>query len=77
MSVQIEKIEKNVAKLEIEVAADVFESCMAKSYNKNKGKFNIPGFRKGKAPRSVIERYYGEQALYEDAINFACAEAFD
>ncbi len=77
MSVQIEKIEKNVAKLEIEVAADVFESCMAKSYNKNKGKFNIPGFRKGKAPRNVIERYYGEQALYEDAINFACAEAYD
>ena len=77
MSVKIEKLEKNVVKLEIEVAADVFQGCMDKAFNKNRTRFNIPGFRKGKAPRAMIERYYGEQVLYEDAINFACADAYD
>lgn len=77
MSVKIEKTEKNQVKLEIEVEAKVFDECMNKAFNKNKSRFNIPGFRKGKAPRSMVERYYGEQVLYEDAINFACAEAYD
>lgn len=77
MSVKIENVEKNVVKLEIEVDADVFKECMDRAFNKNKMRFNIPGFRKGKAPRAMIERYYGEQVLYEDAINFACADAYD
>ncbi|MCX7774252.1 MAG: trigger factor [Clostridia bacterium] len=77
MSVKIENVEKNIVKLEIEVDAKVFEECMDRAFNKNKGRFNIPGFRKGKAPRNMIERYYGEQVLYEDAINFACADAYD
>ena len=77
MEVKIENIEKNVVKLEIEVEAEVFENGMEKSFKKNAGKFNVPGFRKGKAPRPIVERYYGEQVLYEDAINIACAEEYD
>lgn len=77
MSVKIEKVEKNQIKLEIEVEAKLFDECMNKAFNKNKSRFNIPGFRKGKAPRSMVERYYGEQVLYEDAINYACADAYD
>ena len=77
MSVKIEKVDKNQVKLEIEVEAKIFDECMNKAFNKNKSRFNIPGFRKGKAPRSMVERYYGEQVLYEDAINFACADAYD
>jgi len=77
MSVKIENVEKNVVKLEIEVAAEVFQECMDRAFNKNKSRFNVPGFRKGKAPRAIVERYYGEQVLYEDAINFACADAYD
>ncbi len=77
MSVKIEKTDKNILKLEIEVDAKVFDECMDKAFSKNRLRFNIPGFRKGKAPRSMVERYYGEQVLYEDAINYACADAYD
>lgn len=77
MDVKIEKPEKNVVKLEITVESKVFDECMDKAFMRNKSRFNIPGFRKGKAPRSLVERYYGEQVLYEDAINFACGEAYD
>lgn len=77
MSVKIEKPEKNVVKLEIQVEAKAFDEYLNKAFLKNKSRFNIPGFRKGKAPRAMVERYYGEGVLYEDAINFACAEAYD
>jgi len=77
MSVKVENVEKNVVRLEIEVGADKFEEGMQKSYFKNVGRFNIPGFRKGKAPRMMVERYYGAQVLYEDAINYICPEAYD
>lgn len=77
MNVKLENIEKNVVQLEIEVDAAKFEEGMKKSFAKNAKSFNIPGFRKGKAPRNVVERYYGEQVLYEDAINYVCPEAFD
>jgi len=77
MNVKVENIEKNVVQLEIEVDAARFEEGMKKSFLKNAKKFNVPGFRKGKAPRSIVERYYGEQVLYEDAINFICPEAYD
>ncbi len=77
MNVKIENVEKNVVQLEIEVDAAKFEEGMQESYLKNVSKFNVPGFRKGKAPRNIVERYYGEQALYDDAINIVCAEAYD
>ncbi len=77
MNVKVENIEKNVVQLEIEVDAAKFEESMKKAFVKNAKRFNIPGFRKGKAPRNVVERYYGEQVLYEDAINFAFPEAYD
>ena len=60
MSVQVEKLEKNMAKLTIELSAEQFEDAMKKAFNKSKNKFNIPGFRKGKAPRPMIEKMYGE-----------------
>lgn len=77
MNVKMEDIEKNVVQLEIEVDAAKFEEGMQKSFAKNASKFNVPGFRKGKAPRNIVERYYGEQALYDDAINIVCSEAYD
>jgi trigger factor len=77
MNVKMEDIEKNVVQLEIEVDAAKFEEGMQKSFAKNASKFNVPGFRKGKAPRHIVERYYGEQALYDDAINIVCSEAYD
>lgn len=77
MKVKVDNIEKNVVQLEIEVDAAKFEEGMQQSYLKNVKNFNVPGFRKGKAPRNIIERYYGEQALYDDAINIVCSEAYD
>lgn len=56
MSVQVENLEKNTAKLTIEVPVEKFEEAVQHSYNKNKGKFNIPGFRKGKAPFNMIKK---------------------
>ena len=70
-----------MAKLTIEVDAAQFEDAMKKAFNKNKNKFNIPGFRKGKAPRAMIEKMYGEGIFYEDAadeaINATCMKAMD
>lgn len=70
MNVKMEKLEKNVVKFEITVGADKFAEAVKKSYSKNAKKFNVPGFRKGKAPMNIIKKYYGEGALYEDAINY-------
>ena len=69
MSVQVENLEKNTAKLTIEVPAEKFEEAVQHSYNKNKGKFNIPGFRKGKAPFNMIKKKYGVGVFYEDAVD--------
>ena len=69
MSLQVEKLEKNMAKLTVEVSAEQFEAALKTSYNKNKKKFNIPGFRQGKAPQAMIEKMYGASVLYEDAAN--------
>ncbi|NJD04264.1 MAG: trigger factor [Ruminiclostridium sp.] len=77
MQVKVENTGKNVVQLEIEVDAAKFEVGMQKSFAKNINKFNIPGFRRGKAPRSMVEKFYGEQVLYEDAINIVCPEAYD
>ena len=69
MSLQVEKLEKNMAKLTVEVPAEQFEQALKTSFNKNKNKFNIPGFRKGKAPQARVEKRYGAGVLYEDAID--------
>ena len=71
MSLQVEKLEKNMAKLTIEVPSEEFDKALKSAYNKNKGRFNIPGFRKGKAPQAMIEKLYGPGVLYEDAVNEA------
>ncbi len=77
MNLKVENVEKNVVKLEIEVDDEKFREGINKAYLKNKKKFNIPGFRKGKAPRHIIENYYGEQVFYEDMINIICPEEYD
>jgi len=77
MQVKVENTEKNVVQLEIEVDAERFEQGLQKAFVKNSKKFNIPGFRRGKAPRYLVEKFYGEQVLYEDAINEVCPEAYD
>jgi len=77
MQVKVENAGKNVVQLEIEVEAEKFEQGMQKAFARNAKKFNIPGFRRGKAPRHLVERYYGEQVLYEDAINEVCPDAYE
>lgn len=76
MKVNVEKIENNVATLKIEVEAGEFEKAVEQSYRKNVRRFNIPGFRRGKAPRSLIERYYGPEVFYEDAAEIVLSEAY-
>lgn len=76
MSVQVENLEKNMAKLTIEVAAEEFEKAVQAAYMKNKNKITIPGFRKGKAPRVMIEKMYGTGIFYEDAANALIPEAY-
>ena len=77
MSLQVEKLEKNMAKLTIEVSAEEFEEAIQKAYLKNRGKIMIPGFRKGKAPRKMIEKMYGAGIFYEDAVNDLLPDAYD
>ena len=69
MNVKVETLEKNTAKIIVEVSAAEFEDATVVAYNKNKNKFNIPGFRKGHAKKEVIEKMYGVQVFYEDALN--------
>lgn len=77
MSLQVEKLEKNMAKLTIEVSAQEFDAAIQKAYLKNRSKMSIPGFRKGKAPRQVIEKMYGVGIFYEDAANEIIPEAYE
>ena len=77
MNVKLERKENNIVELEIEVDAEVFEEGLKKSFQKNVKKFNIPGFRKGKAPRNIVERYYGAEVLYEDALNEVFPKAYE
>lgn len=76
MSLQVEKLEGNMAKLTIEVSAEDFEAAVEKAYQKSKNKINIPGFRKGKAPRKMIEQMYGKEIFFEDAANYAIPSAY-
>ncbi len=77
MSLQVEKLEKNMAKLTIEASAENFEKAIEAAYNKNKGKMSIPGFRKGKVPRAMLEKMYGTGVFYEDAANALIPEAYE
>lgn len=77
MSYKVENLENSMAKITIEVSAEDFEAAMVKSYNKNKNKISVQGFRKGKAPRKMIEKLYGPEVFYEDAANFAIPDAYE
>lgn len=77
MSVQVETLEKSMAKLTIEVSAEEFETALDKAYKKNKNKISLPGFRKGKAPRAMIEKMYGAGVFYEDAANDLIPGAYE
>lgn len=72
-----ENAEKNRVSFEFKVGAEEFENAVAKAYKKNVGKINIQGFRRGKAPRAIIERYYGKEVFYEDAVNIVLPDAYD
>lgn len=76
MSVQVENLEKNMAKLTIEVSADELEKAIQAAYIKEKGKISLPGFRKGKVPRKMIEKMYGAAVFYEDAANTLIQENY-
>lgn len=77
MSLQVENLEKNMAKLTIEVSAEEFNAAIDKAYHKNKNKISVQGFRKGKAPRAMIEKMYGAGVFYEDAANIIIPEAYE
>ncbi len=77
MSLQVENMEKNMAKLTITVPAEEVEKAIQSAYLKNRGKMNIPGFRKGKAPRQIIEKMYGVGIFYEDAVNEMIPDAYE
>lgn len=76
MSVKVENLEKSMAKITVEVDAADFEKAIKKAYDKDKNRFNIPGFRKGHAPLSMIEKMFGEQVFYEDALNVVLDETY-
>lgn len=77
MSLQVEKLENNMAKLTIEVPAEELEKAIEGAYKKNRNRISIPGFRKGKAPRRMIEQIYGKEVFYEDAANALIPEAYE
>ena len=77
MSLQVEKLEKNMAKLTIEVSADEFSKAVEEAYQKNRGKISVPGFRKGKVPKKMIEQMYGKAVFYEDAANALIPGAYE
>lgn len=76
MSLQVEKLEGNMAKLTIEASAEDFEKAVEKAYQRSKSKVSVPGFRKGKVPRKIIEQMYGKEVFYEDAANIAIPSAY-
>lgn len=77
MAVKNEQIEKNLVKLTFEVSAEEFDKAINLAYKKNAKKFNIPGYRKGKAPRKIVEKYYTAAVFYDEAINTVLPDAYD
>lgn len=77
MSLQVEKLEKNMARLTIEVSAEELEKAIQSAYQKNKSKISVPGFRKGKVPRQLIEKMYGKEVFYEDAVDALIPDAYE
>lgn len=77
MSLQVEKLEKNMAKLTIEVSAEEFSKAVEAAYQKNKSKISVPGFRKGKVPKKMVEQMYGKEVFYEDAANAVIPDAYE
>ena len=73
----IEKKEKNQVELTISIDKEEFEKALERAYRKNVGKMTVPGFRKGKAPRKIIEKLYGEGVFFEDAVNMCYPQAYD
>ena len=76
MSVQVENLEHNMAKLTIEVAAEELEKALDSAYQKQKKQISVPGFRKGKVPRAMIEKMYGAGVFYEDAANILMQQTY-
>ena len=76
MSLQVEKLEHNMAKLTVEVSVEEFEKALNGAYMKQRGKISIPGFRKGKVPRQMVEKMYGVEIFYDDAANAIIPEAY-
>jgi trigger factor len=77
MGVSLKKLEKSVATIELTIPSEKFEEGLNFAFKKNASKFNVPGFRRGKAPRVIVERYYGEGVLYEDAVEYVFDEAYN
>lgn len=77
MSLQVEKLEKNMAKLTIETGADELDKAIEAAYQKQKNKISVPGFRKGKVPRQIIEKMYGKEVFYEEAANSLIPDAYE
>ncbi len=77
MAVKTEQVEKNLVKLVFEVSAEDFEAAISKVYAKNSSKYSVPGFRKGKVPRAVVEKYYTKAVFYDDALNAVLPEAYE
>ena len=77
MSNKLEQLEHNMVKITMEIEPDVFEKAINTVYNKNRSRIQLPGFRKGRAPRKMIERMYGKEVFYEDAINECLPEAYE
>jgi trigger factor len=71
------KADKNVVEFEFSVSGEEFNAGIEKAYKKNVGQIAIPGFRKGKAPRQIIEKYYGSEIFFEDAVNIVLPDAYD
>lgn len=76
MSLKVENLEHNMAKLTVEVSAEEFEGALQKAYLKQRGKISVPGFRKGKVPRQLVEKMYGPEIFYDDAANFIIPDAY-
>ena len=76
MNVKVENLEHNMAKLTVSVPWDVFAKATDAAYNKNKAKFSIPGFRKGKTPKAIIEKTYGPTVFYEDAVDIVLNDTY-